>query len=696
MSVWLGLAEGLCDFFVSHMRSSETARDAWFVDLSRSLLLGALLTGGMALVMGLTILGIFALASRWWAGRRGLPAAPRPSDMFRLAAMALPTICLTYYTSNIIDVLLILICIFSGAFIVAAAVLPLDRFLGRLTRYVPIFLALLMIGIFWYGDESFIIRRFSWTARYGALLKAGLPLALLAAFWTLLTGRRRRLAIGGSALVSVLWLAALLPPARKPLPDGAHSVILVVVDTLRWDRSAGAASLMPVVGRLAEGGVHYTNAYTALPKTQQSVSSILTGLYPWHNGVRRFKSVLRPNNDTLAERFGRAGYRTAAFVHNPWIDYGMGHEQGFDEFVDYHRLESPFGIHHKLLPVRLVDKLRQRTSRRSFNQLPVVASRLTDAALAWITENQHQPYFLWLQYFDPHWPYNPPETYPGTSPRDRKLAERINGKAKNKILRKMRFEMKKTDIKKKEIEAAIRLYDREVVYTDSEITRLLDNLDKGRHPLVIFMSDHGESLGEHQYYFFHGNFTYDVCLKIPLLFYQPGTLPEGVVVEDQVRAVDIVPTLARLVGIDEGRTDGLPLPGLNLPDGDAHRNRTVPFEGDARSEKKVKRIPIKGIEGKWRGVIKDGKKLIAVPYPEGFRFQLYDLEKDPYETRNLYNGKPASVRPYLDAMVKEGLEMWRGEKEQKTRDKKPGPDDENEKNLSEEEAKQLRALGYIQ
>jgi uncharacterized membrane protein YqjE len=199
IALWVGLADGLIGFFIAHMRGCETGRDAWLRDLLHALLLGGLLTGGGALAAGLGLIALFCLVAWVVSKRLPLPLAPRPSILYAKTAVVLPGIFSAYYTSNVIDELFIVIGIASGAILVAVAVLPVDRYLARIAKiaqYLPLAVTLVVIGTFWYGEASHLIRRFSWMDRYGALLKAGMPLLLLALPWTLLWGRRRLMVTG--------------------------------------------------------------------------------------------------------------------------------------------------------------------------------------------------------------------------------------------------------------------------------------------------------------------------------------------------------------------------------------------------------------------------------------------------------------------------------------------------------------------
>jgi len=250
-------------------------------------------------------------------------------------------------------------------------------------------------------------------------------------------------------------------------------------------------------------------------------------------------------------------------------------------------------------------------------------------ALEWIRTEDSRPFFCWVHLYDPHAPYDPPEPF----------AKQLSG----------------------------RPYDGEIAYMDSEVGRLLAALRTlGTPTLVAVMGDHGESLGEHQEST-HMYYVYGATQRVPFILHLPGHLPEGVVVDPVVRSVDLMPTVLEIAG--------LPCPagldGASLVPLITGRARQEP--GPAYLESYTPRI--------WWGArellgLRTGRWLyIRSPRPE-----LYDVEQDPGELRNVIDQHPTE-RAALDARLQEL---------QPAKDPLAGRSP-----VDPEAAARLRALGYL-
>ncbi len=683
----LGFAESLGVFFWGHLH--EVSGQVWLSELLSTLLLGTLFSAVFVYLLGLALLGLRELLR--WANRGRVKWL-----LFGLDYLAsLPVLVVVYLVLRLcISVnsgsTLAWIIYLSATAVVVFLVLFFRKFLLGYSRWAPVALAFFATWGVWFALGAPGSRRFGVSESLWVWVQASVPVFLLALAWSLSSGggwRRKSAAWGGAVLLCALCGFLWMPPERPRLPERGDkpNVILLVVDTLRADRVWGDGAVMPRLHELAEQGVYYRRAYTPIPKTQQSVSSIMTGLYPWHHGVRELYQPLGSEHDTLAEKFSRAGYHTAAFVHNAWINYGMGHEQGFSEYHDYDRIESFSYLLYSLLPVYLLDRTVGRKAGGAFR---VDGRVLTDWVVDWLDRGPPEPYFVWVQYMDPHWPYLPPQEAVGASDQDYQLAEIVNKLSGRRVGRhEMIFQARKHGITDEQVAAATRLYSGEAKYVDQQIGRVLEQFKDKPPPLILVTADHGESLGEHQYYFQHGAFTYEVCLRVPLAIWWPGRIKGGRVVESPVMTVDIAPTLIRLAGIEAGSTDGRMLPGVDgVVTEDAAR--VIPFEGDVRMNDLNDRIPVPGLPGKWRGVIEEGKKLITVLTKKGLKYQIYDLEEDPGERHNLYPDRKKLVQPMVDVMTDKGMKLGGGPAGEGTTDKI--------EELSEGEIERLRSLGYME
>ncbi|MCK4305772.1 MAG: sulfatase [Candidatus Eisenbacteria sp.] len=275
------------------------------------------------------------------------------------------------------------------------------------------------------------------------------------------------------------------------------NLLLLTVDTLRADHLGCYGyprETSPAIDALAQTGVRFDHALCQRPKTSPSFATILTGTYPARHGIHRCMQLLKGSNLTLAEILANAGWRTAAVVTNGNLYPEFGFDQGFETYTYGHK----------------------------------GAGEGTDLALAWLKEHgsSKQPWFLWIHHTDPHTPYNPPHPYDsffkhGEHPQSRH-------------------------------ERAIDLYDGEIRYTDDQLRRVLEWLEiEGplERTLVIFTADHGESLGEHGYFYEHGLHPYEPSGRVPLIFWAFGVIPAGEVSPAVVGLVDLVPTVLDALGV---------------------------------------------------------------------------------------------------------------------------------------------------
>ena len=329
-------------------------------------------------------------------------------------------------------------------------------------------------------------------------------------------------------------------------------VLLITIDTLRWDRLGymGHDVATPNLDRLAHSGAFFTEAVTAAPITLPSHASIHTGLYPPSHRTRNNGSFRLPDDvETLAESFQEAGYATGAFIGAFVLDRRFGLEQGFDHYDDELPEENPL---HSVY----------------FAERP--AEEVVGRALDWIKTHEDGPFFVWVHVYDPHAPRTAPSPY----------AERYPD----------------------------RPYDAEIAYTDAALGPLIDavsSIDAGRQTAIVVAGDHGESLGEHGESS-HTLFVYDATMRIPLIMKGPG-IPEGLKVEAQVRSVDIAPTILELAGL----TPSQPMDGVSLL-GSLRSGDFPPLA--AYGETFATRFDFGWSE--LRFLRKDGFKFVSAPKPE--------------------------------------------------------------------------------
>jgi arylsulfatase A-like enzyme/tetratricopeptide (TPR) repeat protein len=377
---------------------------------------------------------------------------------------------------------------------------------------------------------------------------------------------------------------------RDPEPDAAPAarpnVLLVTIDTLRADHvgSYGARNgATPVLDALAERGVRFETAMATAPLTGPSHATILTGLTPLGHGFRNNSGFALPASvPTAGEMLQKAGYRTAAVVSGFPLDRRFGFSRGFGDYDDH---------------------LPKGNDRRRTPYVERPANQTTDAALAWLKGQGSAPWFLWVHYYDPHAPYEPPAD----------LGARFKDAP----------------------------YDGEIAFVDREIDRLLQQLSSTgalARTLTLVTSDHGEGLGEHGEGT-HGLFLYDTTLRVPWIMAGPG-VPQGMVPRTVARTTDILPTLLDYAGVPAGATfDGRTLrpaaDGQELDDAPAYAESLY-------SELELGWAPLHAVRlGRF--------KLIDAP-----RAELYDLAQDAAEQVNRLAddaGTAARLRKGLQSML---------------------------------------------
>ncbi|NNE08439.1 MAG: sulfatase [Gemmatimonadetes bacterium] len=509
----------------------------------------------------------------------------------------------------------------------ALALFLLYRIAPRSFRQVYAVLALALLILF-VGSRGFFLE--GWDFRSALGVSPEVWRGILSFFVTILAiGLARLLYDTSKALhaiirvvpfrmiLLVLFLLAAANSARyinhtKNFPRGPN-VILLTVDALRPDRLGSQGRLSsptPNVDRIAAQGIQFANAYTTSPRTTQALATILTGRYPQTTGVRRLWDRLEDREMTVTEILADRGYDTGGFASLPAPDDEFGFAQGFQKFAAY-----PAGG----------------------------AGAITNAAIDWLDSRKDRPFFLWMHYDDPKMPYCPPSQelididplYNGAFPH----CFDYTPSRGCVVFGLSRFDSTETA----QIE---RLYDSEIRAVDREIGKLLAALereDRLHNSLILLTGTSGESLGEHGYYYDHGELLYDPVIQVPLII-RAENLPR-MMIESQVRNLDIVPTLLDILHFDvSDRFEGVSLMRLVQRESSAEILPVFVESGESLTPRFNHSRPIPTIGGKLRAV-RDGRwKLIQTPAPGDDRVELYDLHTDPAETLNVATDNPETVR----------------------------------------------------
>jgi arylsulfatase A-like enzyme len=353
----------------------------------------------------------------------------------------------------------------------------------------------------------------------------------------------------------------VLAPAARPRPP---NLVLISIDTLRADHLSlygYPRPTSPNIDRWARSGAVFDAAVTSAPWTLPSHLSLFTGLDALRHGVNHPNPA--PGRLTLmAEHLRAAGYATAAVTGGSFLHPKFGLNQGFD----FYRSSG----------VDRADELADGIAR----------------AIAWLTENRRRPFFFFFHTYEIHDPYEPRQPWFG------RFAE-ASADAEGSVVTSGRprgqrgaFRLQKTfniryadrpdePLSGDSLDAAVDRYDSGIAYVDAEIGKLLarlHDLDLDDDTVVVLTSDHGESLGEHDLAG-HG-YLYDDNLLVPLIVAAPGRDWKGRRIGDQVRLIDVLPTVLELAGQQPAPgIDGLSLLPLIEGGGPAAARQAFSYSG---------------------------------------------------------------------------------------------------------------------
>jgi len=409
------------------------------------------------------------------------------------------------------------------------------------------------------------------------------------------------------ALAAAIVVAVSVVAWRAARRDARPNVVLIVVDTLRADALGcyGArAGATPRIDELASRSTRFTRTLSPSNQTSSSLASIHTGLYLKSHGVLQLAFhgyKLDPSLTTFAERMKGAGYATlgaASVFHLGGEVSGLG--RGFDVYLDAEEgaPKQPAGT---------------------------TTTRVLDAIRAWRSSpDGSRPLFLFVHYFDPHWPYRPPPPFDRLVPTPRRPPDESLAYP-GTIDEAMRREF---------ADHFVAQYLGEVAYADREIGRFLDGLRETgllREAIVLFTADHGENLGEHGLYFNHAD-MYRSVTNVPLMVSLPGET-HGAVSDALAQGIDLLPTALDYAGVrlPLGAADGRSLrPAIERRVESVH---DVIFSEASRMESVV-------AQDARRKLVLD----LMPDVPESACVRLHDLAADPAESTNLADVERAASR----------------------------------------------------
>jgi arylsulfatase A-like enzyme len=457
---------------------------------------------------------------------------------------------------------------------------------------------------------------------------------------------------GSEIALGEQWAISALP---QP-PHKALNVLLLVMDTVRADHLSLHGyhrDTSPNLIRVASQGIQFEQAQATAPWTLPSHASMFTGLWPHEMGV----AENRPLDDgypTVAEFLADRGYLTAGFVANTYFCnswYGLG--RGFSHYEDFYDEDLVVSVSETLRSSALgrgvVRLARQPTGGGRGRK---TAADINEDFLDWLSEQKPgRPFFVFLNYFDAHSPYVPPEGC------DRHFGKRAETAEEVALLQDW-DNRPKQNVPETEATLACDAYDDCIGYLDSQIGKLMDELEiRGLlgSTLIVITSDHGEGLGEHGL-FGHGRSLYVQEVHVPLVILAPGGAGRGRAIDEPVSLRDLPATFVDLLGF----VHDSPFPGKSLarywisrsgPD----RPDSSPAYSEVALREKVSKNPNRAPA--WRGpmqsIVASGKALIR--NADG-REELYDLSADPAETRDLAKSTGPEVLLPLQQCLQSALQ----------------------------------------
>jgi arylsulfatase len=440
-----------------------------------------------------------------------------------------------------------------------------------------------------------------------------------------------------SLLLALMLLAA--GGCKSSHEAQRFNILLIAVDTLRADHLGCYGYQYPTSPRLdafAKKSIFFENAFCPIPKTSASFASMLTGLHPSIHKTRPNLGTLKEKYLSLAEMLQAEGYHTAAVVDNANLSRSFKFDQGFADYIE--------------VWTEVQDKSAST---------PFILSKV----IAFLEKPHEKPFFLWMNFIETHVPYIPPAEFIPQRPAGRDLRTLqpciMPGAVRRHLEQAGDFSEG----------YSIARYDGAVSYVDAGIGRILDTVSRmglEKDTLIIVTADHGEDLGERNFFFDHGPLTFTAGARVPMIVHIPGRKPRTV--RTPVSVMDIYPTILELLQ----RKAPYPLQGVSLLE--AQKDRLLYILGTSS-----------------HAVVKNGQHYVVLnpKLAKGLRLpaeHFFNYFRDPRETRNLFGSQAAAARALArqyDAFYDEFGDCLRH------------PPGEGKRKLKDKEKESLKTLGYL-
>jgi arylsulfatase A-like enzyme len=402
------------------------------------------------------------------------------------------------------------------------------------------------------------------------------------------------------------------------------NILLLTVDSLRADHVGYHGydrDTTPNLDLQATSSHTMFNAFSNGCGTSRSFPSIMSSAYP------RMYGGFEPISEDrllLAEITRDAGYQTAGFHSNPYLNEQFGYDRGFETFFTSESDSSRLGDLRQWVkdtfdessPIFKLLKAGFDLSERTIGFNPgtpfVRADKLTDYAVQWARDAESGPRFLWVHYMDVHHPYAPPEQYQ-LEFRDEPVSDRRAIQLRRKMLEEP------GEITDEELQTLIDLYDGEIKYFDHHANRLIETISElwGDDTIVGFTSDHGDELLDHGGFSHYDRF-YDELVNVPLLI---DVGDDGDDHDELVELLDLAPTLLDYAGVSSPE-DFLGSSLRSVFEADEWEKDGVCIEAESGRAYRTK---------EWKFIDTDSET------------QLFDLVEDPEERTDIHRERPELV-----------------------------------------------------
>ncbi len=460
----------------------------------------------------------------------------------------------------------------------------------------------------------------------------------------------------------ILALILILASCSESIKEKQPNFIIIIDDQhnskyMGWT-GEGEGIRTPGLDRLASQSVTFTNAYANCPVCAPSRHSMYTGLYPSEHGVILNDMKLRDDLPTLMTLLAEAGYTTANIGKMHFGPYNERH--GFQYVLNHEFFDNDAGISHfrpwldKQIEERGITAERfpqwnhaeppeswaYQLENLGFEyDLPVDLTSehwVTDNSIRFIEEQlkerSDQPFFLHASYFAPHHPYGVVEEFNTYKAEDMVIPPSWTSENAGVFRKVQREKLNRPAFTREEYQQLKAYYFGFITQLDFEIGRLLNYIDSNpelaRNTVIVFLSDHGDRMGEHGMLYKGGNGAmFEGSVGIPFMIRWPEQEPR--IEKTPVTPLDIMPTFLKAAGVDPG----LDLPGMDL--------KGLLESGETESTWQERRVfsewldplPFRYLmarKGKYKFIADNSKG----NFPE-MDYELYNMDLDKWEMKNL-------------------------------------------------------------